>query len=164
MVCNAGKPASEGSPMLAISPSRLHLRRLGSLARTESAAQPFAIGPASADNTTTTTQPQPQQHHCSTAIPATNLILSEPPLPNNPCALEGKRPPPPCRNSSDRYIPPHTVHSEPPSLTQLFPPDPSRLLTRMAPCRRRHRPTPSRPPGLLHRPHPHGQAQTHLRP
>ena len=90
---------------------------------------------ASTDITTTTTRPQ--QHHGSTAISTKNTILSEPPLLNNPCALEGKFPPPPCRNSSDRYIPnlqPHNIQASNAPISA----DPPRLLTRMAPRRRRH--------------------------
>jgi hypothetical protein len=119
-VMRASQPAR---PMLAISPPSLLRRRLGSLAN-EQSRQRNPLPLASTDITTTTTT-QLQQHHCSTANPAINILPSDPLLPNNPCALEGNRPPPPCRNSSDRYIPlrlPPNIHlSNPPPYRPASP-------------------------------------------
>jgi hypothetical protein len=104
-VMRASQRASQPDPC---SPPSLLRRWLGSLAN-EQSRQRNPLPLASTDITTTTTQPQ--QHHCSTAIFTTNTTHPQFLLPNNLCALEGDRPPPPCRNSLDRYI--HTTTHHP---------------------------------------------------
>jgi large subunit ribosomal protein L13 len=113
MVCNAGsQPASQPGP------SRHHLRPFRRSAVFRQSRQRNPLPLARTDITTTTTIAQYRNITAQQQIPTTtNITYPHTLLPSNPCALEGKRLPPPCRNSSDRYIPYHAHNSIPSSNT-----------------------------------------------
>ena len=149
------------------SPSRLDFTSAGSevLREQKSAAQPFAIGYYRHHHL---------HHNHNHTTTATSRLDSNPGDKNNtlraPPTQQFLRPRGQTTTAAmSQFVGQvrtyhHFNHFKLPSLIRLPPPDPPRLLTRVAPRRCQHRPTPSRPPGLLHRHHPHGQAQTHLRP
>ena len=114
MVCNNNAGASQ--------PHARHLSPPSHLRRARKSKSRNRVGSATLCHWPVQTSPHHRstlQHHCSTAISRQILHTLDHSNPPNLAPYRANLTPPPCRNSSDRYLPPPTTLSKPTLLTHM---------------------------------------------